>query len=247
MIAGAQAQSGPATWHGRVLRHRMLARDLAVLDIATDQPLPYEPGQYITVQHGRWPRVWRQFSVASPPARDGDRLELNVRMVPGGWVSTALTRDTREGSEVTVGPAAGAMTEQAAGGRDLLLIAGGVGLAPLRALAESALAAGESAASGRRSISLFHGATSALGLYAMPGLRELERCYPWFSATGVVSGDPGFRGRRGNVADIALECDWAGRHAFLAGPPGMIASAAAGLAAAGMPAGCVHYDREAAR
>jgi ferredoxin-NADP reductase len=49
------------------------------------------------------------------------------------------------------------------------------------------------------------------------------------------------------VADIALEHDWTGRHAFLAGPPGMIASAAAGLAAAGMPGECVHYDQEAAR
>jgi hemoglobin-like flavoprotein len=130
MIAGAQACGGPPAWRGRVLRHRRLARDLAVLDIMTGQPLPYEPGQYITLQHGRWPRVWRQFSVASPPGPDGDRLELNIRMVPGGWVSTALTRDTAEGDEVLIGPAAGDMTAEAADGNDLLLIAGGVGLAP---------------------------------------------------------------------------------------------------------------------
>jgi len=248
MIAGAECSDGPAYWRGRVIRHRRLTSDLAVISLQTDQPLLYEPGQYITVQHSKWPRVWRPFSVANAPVPGGDRIELHVRQVTGGWVSTALTRDTGVPDELIIGPAVGTMTADAANGSDLLLLAGGVGLAPLKALAESILDKDERMlvrGGSRRNICLYFGARTPLDLYAMPELRELERTYPWLQVVPVVSDVPAFSSLKGCVVDVALEQGWPGRHVYVAGPQGMIARAKDGLTAAGIPEDRVHYDEPA--
>ena len=246
MIAGAQACTGPPWYRGRVVRHERRTADVVVLDIETDELIPYEPGQYITVQHGKWPRVWRQFSLATAPDGSG-HIELHVRRVPGGWVSTALTRDVGEGTEVIIGPPVGSMTARAAGDRDLLLVAGGVGLAPMKALAQEVLAHDEAAmASGqglRRGITLFHGARSPVELYEMPVLRQLESWYPWLQVVPVVSGDGHFNGLTGNVSTAVLDYDsWADREAYLAGPSEMVTAAAEGLCTAGVPEDRVHFD-----
>ena len=126
----------------------MLADDLAVLTIQTDQPIDYEPGQHISLQHPKWAKVWRRFSVASAPLPDGDVIELHVRQVPNGWVSTALTKDTGVPGEVTIGPPVGTMTADRANGHDLALIGGGVAVAPMKALATDVLHRDESALAG---------------------------------------------------------------------------------------------------
>jgi NAD(P)H-flavin reductase/hemoglobin-like flavoprotein len=246
MIAGAEAAAGPATWKGRVLGHRMLSADLAVLTIQTDQPIDYEPGQHVTVQHPKWPRVWRRFSIASVPVPGGDIFEIHVKKVSGGWVSTALTRDTEVPDEVTIGPPVGTMTANRANGHDLTLIGGGVAIAPMVALAEDVLHRDEAALAGgwghRRLVTMFHGALTPLGLHVAPKMHELELTYPWFSYVPVVSEDPAFTGQKGNVTDVALEHDWTGRHVYLAGRPEMLASAAGRLSEAGMPEEDVHFD-----
>ncbi len=247
MIAGAASCFGPPWWQGRVIRHERRTKDVAVLEIETSEPISYEPGQYITVQHPKWPRVWRQFSVASAPSSDGRRVQLHVRQVQGGWVSTALIRDSPDGGKVLLGPAVGEMTAESADGRDLLLVAGGVGLAPMKALAEDVLMRDESALRGgwgfRRNIALFHGAQDPTGLYEMPWLRGLERDYPWFQAVPVVSGEHQFNGLRGQVSDaVGGYADWSDREAFMAGPAEMISATADLLVKGGMPEGRMHFD-----
>lgn len=248
MINGASAVPGPAVWRGQVVRHERRASDLAVLSVHTDQPLPYQPGQYVTIQTGRWARVWRPFSVANAPSGDSDVIDLHVRAVSGGWVSTALVRNTALDDELLIGPAMGTMTPQAANGHDLLCVAGGTGLAPIKAVVESVLARDEEAmAAGhgaRRNIALFHGARSPLDLYDMPALRELSASYPWLQVVPVVNGRAKFDGHRGNVTDVAMEYgEWDGRAAFVSGPAGMKRATVAALLAAGLSEDDLHYDR----
>jgi NAD(P)H-flavin reductase/hemoglobin-like flavoprotein len=249
MIFAAQTAPGPAAWRARVVRHERRARDLAVLTLQTDQPLPYQPGQYVTVHHPRWPRVWRQFSIANPPLMYGDcsLIELHVRAVPAGWVSSALVRDTPMDSEVSVGPAAGLMTAATLGGRDLVCVAGGTGLAPVKAIIESVLADDERAltagAGYRRQIHLFHGARTPTDLYDMPALKDLSDTYPWLQVVPVVN-DEGFPGLTGCVTDAALDYGaWMGREALISGPPEMTAEAVRQFREAGFLEGSIHYDQ----
>ena len=44
----------------------------------------------------RWPRVWRKYSIANAPRADGT-LDLHIRAIPGGQVSTTLVHDTGGG------------------------------------------------------------------------------------------------------------------------------------------------------
>lgn len=246
MIGGAEAAAGPATWRGRVIGHRMLSDDLAVLTIQTGQPLDFEPGQHVTVQHPKWPRVWRRFSIASVPVPGGNVIKIHVKKVPLGWVSTALIRDTGVPDEVIIGPPVGTMTTNRANGHDLALIGGGVAIAPMVALAEDVLHRDEAALAGgwghRRMVTMFHGADTPLGLHVAPEMHELERTYPWFSYVPVVRRDPSFGGRKGNVSDVALEQDLEGRHVYLAGRPEMLMSATARLSEVGIPEEDVHFD-----
>jgi NAD(P)H-flavin reductase/hemoglobin-like flavoprotein len=250
MIAGASSISGPPWWEGRILHHERRSDDLAVLTIQTGQPLPYLPGQYVTVQTSKWPRVWRQFSVANAPRLDGT-MDIHVRSIPGGWVSPVLVKNAVDDGRVMLGPAMGGMVPSATGSSDLLCVAGGTGLAPLKALAQAVLEGDEAALSAgrgrRRAIHLFHGARTPLDLYDMPELRRLADCYPWLNVVPVVSRDPEFAGHRGHVSDVlaGYPADWKDHQVFVSGPSGMVQSTAEALAGAGVPEAQVHFDEAA--
>src|SRR5258708_17963873 len=62
--------------------------------------------------------------------------------MPGGLVSGSLVHNTRPGDTLLLGQAQGEMTVSAGRDRDLLCIAGGTGLAPLKAIIEGVLRAG---------------------------------------------------------------------------------------------------------
>lgn len=249
MIEAAErdADGAPPWWAAEVVEHDRRADDLAVLTLSPERPLPFAPGQYVTVQTSRWPRVWRPYSIANAPRSDG-RLRLHVRARPGGWVSGALVRGTGPGDTVLLGPAAGTMTLDPDSGRDLLLVAGGTGLAPVKALAEQAVAAGR-----RRDVRLLVGARTERDLYDLADLRLLEAAYPWVRVLPVLSDDPDFGGLRGTPADVLSGLDgldgldgwdggWDDRDAYVAGPVPMVRGTVAALQRLGMPLERIHHD-----
>ncbi|GAB3894982.1 hypothetical protein GCM10027612_47080 [Microbispora bryophytorum subsp. camponoti] len=173
-----------------MIDHEPRTRDISVLTLRPSERMDFVPGQYVTVQTARWPRVWRRFSIANAPRLDGT-LRLHVRAVPGGWVSTALVRHTRIGDQLLLGPPVGTMTPPESD-RDLLCVAGGTGLAPLKAVIEHVIASGD-----RPNIHLLFGVRRASDLYDMPDLVRMETAFPWLRVVPVVSDDPGYDGMRG--------------------------------------------------
>lgn len=230
----------PAFWPAEVVQNEERRRGIAVVTLAPDQVLPYEAGQHITVQTPRWPRVWRPYSIASCPRDDG-LIRLHVKAIQGGWVSNALVTHTAPGDELILGPALGTMTLRPAADRDLLCIAGGTGLSPLKAIIEQAIR--EAAAGRHRQIFLFYGARSRDELYDLPDLWRLTDAYQGFQVTPVTSDDPAFDGMQGNVGRVAArymphsECE-----AYVAGPAPMVRETIRVLAKAGMPGERIHYD-----
>ena len=49
MTEAAAADDGPAWYNGEVVHHERLSWDVAVLRVQTDHPVPYLPGQYVSV------------------------------------------------------------------------------------------------------------------------------------------------------------------------------------------------------
>ena len=234
--AGAAA---PASWSAEVVGIEERFRGMAVLTIALDQGMRFEAGQHVTVQHPRWPRVWRPYSIAGCPREDG-LVQLHVKAVPGGWVSNALVSHTGPGDELTLGPPLGTMTLQPAGDRDLICVAGGTGLAPIKAIVAQAVR--DTTACPRR-IHLYCGARRREELYDLADLWQLADAWSGLQVIPVTSDDRAFDGMQGNVGRVAARyLPHQGCEAYVAGPPAMVRETVRMLTRAGLPRERVHYD-----
>jgi NAD(P)H-flavin reductase/hemoglobin-like flavoprotein len=237
--AAATASHEPAWWIAEIASHELRSPGVAVIRLRTDEPLPYQAGQYVPVQVARWPRTWRPYSIATAP-RPGGPLELHVRAVPGGLVSNTLVHHSDLGDCVLLGAADGTMT-LAESGRDLLCVAGGTGLAPIKSIIEQAITS-DKTASKPRSVTLFVGARQHFDLYDLEDLQLLEAAFPALRVIPVLSEEPGYAGLTGMLPEVVKAQGVASdAEAYICGPPGMVRQAAA-LLGASLPESQIHHD-----
>jgi len=234
--AKAEPEGAPPWWLAEVVGHERRTPDIAVLTLRPARPLHFRPGQYVNVQSPRWPRVWRSYSIANAPRAD-NTIRLHVRALPGGWVSTALVSHTRVGDTLMLGPPMGGLAPPR-GDRDVLAVAGGTGLAPLKAIVEHL--AGTGRAPG---ILLVHGARTAAELYDQADLAALAARCPRLRVLPVVSQEPGYAGTRGRLPDVVERLGrWTEHEVFVCGPDGMVDLTVRRLRRAGVPAERIHRE-----
>ncbi|MFI6447543.1 globin domain-containing protein [Kitasatospora sp. NPDC050543] len=242
MIAAAERAAGgsPAWWQAEVVAHEQRTPEIAVITVRPDQAYPYRAGQYTTLETPWWPRVWRPFSFAGAPRPDG-LLTFHVKAVEAGWVSNALVRRAAPGDVLRLGPAAGSMVVDHAGGADLLCVGGGTGIAPIAAMVEEVA---EYGAAGR-SVEVFYGARKQAELYELEALRRLAQRHPWLSVRPVVSGQRTGAGDvlAGELPEVIGRFGpWQGRDAYLSGPAAMVRRGAGVLLRAGVPQERIRHD-----
>src|ERR1700677_681501 len=240
MIEAARlaADNSPAWWVATVTDMELRGPDIAVLTLVPEQPLSYLPGQHVSVQTPHWPRLWRTYSVANAPRPDG-LLRLHVRAVSGGLVSPILVHQVRSGDPLVLGAAAGTMTADTQSDRDVLCLAGGTGLAPVKAIIEAIISA---PAARRREIVLYYGARRHQDLYGLPELREMETAYPWLQVIPAVSDEPSHDVTYGTVPELAAKASWSDRDIYISGPDQMIIKTARVLRERGAPSRLIRYD-----
>jgi NAD(P)H-flavin reductase/hemoglobin-like flavoprotein len=226
------AASTPAYWTATVVEHERRGLDVAVLRLRPDLPYPYVAGQSCAMEIADRPRLWRYYSPATAPRLDG-LIELHVKAVPGGQVSTAIVHGLQPGDTVKLGaPLGQQLTLGPGASRDLLLLAGGTGLAPLKALVEQVAAEG-----GRRRVALFFGVRTQVDLYDLPALDAMARSLPWLTIVPAVSHDPWYSGERGAVGDVAARLGrWDDCDVYVCGSAAMTRATRDRLLAAGVPA-----------
>ncbi|GAB3656523.1 FAD-binding oxidoreductase [Actinocorallia lasiicapitis] len=235
--AHVDAEISPPWWIAEVVDHERRTPDVAVVTVRPGQPLPYSAGQHVTVQTSRWPRVWRPFSIANAPREDG-LLRFHVKALPGGWVSGSLVRHTAVGTSILLGPALGTMGLDPESERDLLCVAGGTGLAPVKAIMEQVIARRE-----RRQIHLIWGVRTPRDLYDLDDLRLMESTYPWLRVVPVVSEDPTYEGLQGMVSEVLGRFrDWTDHDAYVAGPTEMVSETVTRLGQLGVHPSRIHHD-----
>ncbi|WP_138759206.1 globin domain-containing protein [Modestobacter altitudinis] len=231
MIGAADADAAsPAWWDGEVVAHDRRTVDVAVLTVRTTAPLPYLPGQAVSVESELRPRLWRWYSPANAPRPD-NALDLHVRARDGGPVSSALVRLARVGDVVRLGPPVGHLALDTGSDRDLLLVAGGTGLAPMKALVDQVARQGPP-----RRVDLFVGARTEDGFYDRADLRRLEQEHPWLTVTCAVSQEKGSAVEHGDIADVVLRHGpWTSRDAYVAGNPATVEDTVVRLHQHGVP------------
>jgi NAD(P)H-flavin reductase len=238
--ARRDAEETPAWWIATVTRTELRGPDIAVLTLQPEQPLSYLPGQHVSVQTPRWPRLWRTYSIANTPHPDG-LLRLHVRAVGGGLVSSVLVHQVRAGDPLVLGAPAGTMTADMRSSRDVLCLAGGTGLAPLKAIVEGIIGAPSPR---HREIVLYHGARRHEDLYDLAELRAMELAYPWLQVIPAVADEPARDVMSGTVPELAAKATFAERDIYISGPDHMIVKTARVLKERGAEDHLIHYDLE---
>jgi NAD(P)H-flavin reductase/hemoglobin-like flavoprotein len=252
MSGAADAEGGPPWWDGTVIENRLVSRDLAVIRLQLDRPMPYHAGQYVNVQIPQCPRRWRYLSPAIPADPSG-AIEFHVRAVLGGMISTAIVGETYPGHRWRLSSPHGAMEINRDGG-DVLMVAGSTGLAPLRAMIMDLAQWGSNPR-----VHLFFGARYPCELYDLRTLWHLAAHNPWLSVSPVsdynrnppwavdypdVEPPRGLHLRQtGRLPDVVTRYGaWGDRQIFICGNPDMVAGTKTALIAKGAPPERIQHD-----
>lgn len=221
----------------RVARMNRLAPDVMGLwlRLPAVEPFSWQCGQYVDVM---LPGERRRFSLANPP-HDAAFLELHVRRAPGGAFSEQVFGGLQPGSLLRIEGPLGQFVYRP-GDRPLLLIGGGTGYAPLKAMIREVL---ETEA--RRDLLLFWGARTAADLYEDAWLRALAARHARFRYTPVLSEQAADAGHEtGFVHEAVLRkvAGLAGFDIYAAGPPAMIDAVRTSLPLQGADPGRIYFD-----
>lgn len=230
---------------GVISGYRYLTHDIVELRLELEQPLPdYRAGQYAELLVPGVTQEPRNYSFArAPENEDPQSVTFFIRQVPGGLLTTWLLAEDRSGTSVSVNGPFGTFYLREADA-PILCVAGGSGLAPIKALLEQ-VAAREF----ERDVVFLFGARTQADLYCLEEMAELERQSKGrFRFLPALSAEPegsDWTGARGNITDLIAEeiPEVAQHHVYLCGPPPMIDAALEVLKQVGVDSEDIHYDK----
>lgn len=208
-------------------------------------PLPHVAGQHLTLLAdlpGAGRRK-RNYTISSAP--DGATYRISVKREPQGLVSRWLHDHGVPGTPLDVLPPSGSFVLPPEAGRPVVMVSAGVGLTPMVAMLEAAVAGGRTGAvhfvhcSRDRRSQAFQEHVRAL---AGDGRTVRATFFHTRPESGEVEGrDYDGRGR--------LTLDWLAAHTpvaeadfFVCGPPDFLRTFVPGLLAAGAAPGRVHHE-----
>ncbi len=208
-------------------------------------PLAYRAGQHLTViVEANGERHRRCYSFSSSPLADG-RPAITVKRMPDGLVSRHLHDRVRSGDTLVVDEPTGNFTVDTdpSSARDIVLVAGGVGITPLISMAETVLRAEPGSRvvllCGNRSEDeiIFAQRIARLAAEFAPRLvvRHALDAAPeeWTGLRGALDGSLVLQALEGRAADAYYVC----------GPEPMMRSVCEALAASGVANDRIHTER----
>lgn len=183
--------------------HRLKLIDIKILSDTVRQldlrplsggALPYREGQFLSIC--LQDKLQRSYSMAAPSVHDG-RIELHVRLLPGGRFSEWLRGDAKIGEVLDVIGPFGNCTwrEPPSITTQIIMLATGTGIAPLKAMLEKVLTVKSA-----QPIALYWGGRTAADLYLHHYFSDLATVHQnlryspvltepdahWSGATGFV-------------------------------------------------------------
>jgi CDP-4-dehydro-6-deoxyglucose reductase len=203
-----------------------VADDVAIvkLKLPANERLQYLAGQYVDflLKDGRR----RSFSLATAP-HDDALLELHIRLVPGGFFTTQLFNEYKGREILRLEGPLGSFHLREDSDKPVILVAGGTGFAPIKAIIEHAL---HHRLEVRRPMVLYWGARARKDLYLaeLPG--RWQQAGGHFTFIPVLS-EPApenhWPGRTGLVHQAVLDdfASLAGYQVYACGAPPMIDAA----------------------
>lgn len=194
----------------------------------------YLPGQYIDVIGKNGLR--RSYSIGNAPRSDG-LLSLQIREVVDGEMSRYWFNEAKVNDLLRLEGPLGTFCLRESQASQLVLLATGTGIAPIKAILEQLVAIPRKNI--YRRIHLYWGGRDESDHYWVPDYPELELRY-----VPVISRDMGFVGAKGYVQDaLVSDClDLTDAVVYACGSESMIESAKAKLLANGLDQKSFHFD-----
>ncbi|NJD24375.1 MAG: CDP-6-deoxy-delta-3,4-glucoseen reductase [Betaproteobacteria bacterium] len=212
------------TLPARVEKLERLAPDVIALHLKlpASERLQFLAGQYIDIlmKDGRK----RSFSLANAP-HDDALLQLHIRHVPGGTFTDQVFAAMKVKDILRFNGPHGGFFLREDSDKPMILLAGGTGFAPIKALVEHALAE-----DCRREMVLYWGARARADLYMDDLPRAWAAAHANLRYVPVLSepaADDAWNGRTGLVHQAAMIDfpDLSGHQVYACGAPGMIDAA----------------------
>jgi len=203
----------------------------------------FRAGQYLDVMLPGERR--RSFSIASPP-HDAGLIELHVRRVSGGEFTVRVFESLAPGALLRIeGPLGQFVYREPEPGSPqgpVILVAGGTGFAPIKAILRQLLESGI-----KRPIHLYWGVRHELDLYQRAWVDERLARFGNLRFVPVLSepaGDEAARFRTGFVHDALLAdfADLADAEVYAAGPPALIGALRGTLHGHGLAEDRLYFD-----
>jgi CDP-4-dehydro-6-deoxyglucose reductase len=215
----------------RVHKLERVADDVMVMSLRlpTNERLQFLAGQYIEFMLKDGKR--RAFSIANAP-HDDELVTLHVRHVPGGEFTGHVFGAMKEKEILRFQGPLGSFFLDESSPKPIILLAGGTGFAPIKAIVEHAIHTTIT-----RPMTIYWGARDQAGLYLSALPPQWAAAHAHIRYVPVLS-DEAWDGRCGLVHRAVLEdyADLSSFQVYACGAPAMIDAARADFTSAGLPA-----------
>lgn len=215
------------------------------LRLPDDEEINFKAGQYVQLHTKPYGKVkdsvFRAYSIASVPSTKKE-IELIVRLVPEGICTTFVHEHLSEGDSVMISGPYGDFYLRG-NCSELVLIAGGSGLAPIRSIIFDILEKGLDL-----KMNFFFGAVTKKDLYYLDEFSELAAQNENFTFTPALSGpdpDDEWEGETGLITEVVERYveNADGKESYLCGSPGMINACLNVLDKKGFNQDKIFYDK----
>jgi len=243
----------PGYRQGAIANVHKLTHDVLGFGVALDRPMTFRAGQFVVLE-ADGVAGGRAYSMVNY-RRGADRLDFVVKRKPGGAFSDWLFADRVDGARVAVYGPLGRATFAPEGGKDVLCVAGGSGIAGMMSI----LACGREASYFRDHKGyVFFGVRTERDVFYLDRLSALVEAFPDnLEVTAALSDTPVPPALRQRFPGIQFDTGFvhvvtakrmagrfAGVVAYVAGPPPMVDGALRMLVLeARLPGTDIRYDK----
>ncbi len=226
--------------------------DIKELTLKLIEPaeIEFRAGQYVQLRippYGNIKEpVERAYSISSPPSVK-DRIQLLIRLVPGGAATTYVHNYMKEGETVEFTGPFGEFYVRGTKAT-MICVAGGSGMAPIRSILLDMYEKGIN----DREIWYFFGARSLRDLFYVEFFRELEQKWKVFHFIPALSNplpEDKWEGEVGLITQVlekyfkaVIRTD-VEKEGYLCGSPGMINASVEVMTKNGIPVEKIYYDK----
>ena len=209
------------------------------------ETIKFKAGQYVQFHTKPYAKVkesvFRAYSIASVPS-DQKAIELIIRKVPEGVCTTYVHEALNEGDTATISGPYGDFYLRG-DCSELIMIAGGSGLAPIRSIVFDVLEKGLDL-----QMHFFFGAVTKKDLYYLDELGQLAEEHDNFNFIPALSGpepEDNWEGETGLITEVVDKYVESadGKEAYLCGSPGMINACLNVLSKKGLSEDKIFYDK----